>query len=200
VPSLGQCAVSFEPNNPHWNTHLVDGRWVSMFPNARYLIAGADVTYFDPEHADRMRKPKDDDERRRFRGIRLVFDDSIAPVREANQLETWENELRISEHLRLEAAPGHTPGSSVLWLESGAGAVFVGDLVHSPMQLERPDDACSFDIDSTQAAASRRTVLAEAERVGAFVVPAHFPGRGGMTLASTGSAWKPRSWLDLPAI
>lgn len=70
-----------------------------------------------------------------------------------------EGEHVINDRLRLELTPGHTPGSSVLWLDNGSGAVFAGDLLHSPLQVGRPDDVCSFDLDADMARASRRDIL-----------------------------------------
>jgi hypothetical protein len=95
-----------------------------------------------------MRPPRSEDERLRFEGSRLVFVDSITPVVEAGQDYRWDGEHRIGDTLRLELAPGHTPGTSVLWLEDGDGAVFVGDLMHTPVQIARPNDACAFDLDA----------------------------------------------------
>jgi glyoxylase-like metal-dependent hydrolase (beta-lactamase superfamily II) len=185
-----------------WNTRLADGAWVPTFPNARYLVPGADYRYFHPDNAAVMRAPRTEDERRRFAGIRLVFEDSIAPIERSGQLELWDGEYRISPSLRLAAAPGHTPGSSVLWLQArdGAGAVFVGDLTHSPMQIYRPGDSCSFDLDATAAARSRRAVLAEAARLGATVFPAHYPGRGGAVLSASGAGISIQGWAPLEEI
>ncbi len=168
-----------------WNTMQIDGSWVPTFPNARYLVPDRDRSYFRPENADRMRAPETADEQARFEGIRLVYADSIIPIDDAGQLETWDGELTLGNALRLELAPGHTPGSSVLWLESGDGAAFVGDLIHTPMQLLRPDDACSFDLDKNQARLSRRDVLSRAARLGATVLPAHYAGRGGVKIRPT---------------
>jgi glyoxylase-like metal-dependent hydrolase (beta-lactamase superfamily II) len=165
-----------------WNTTLEDGSWVPTFPNATYLVPEKDYDYFHPENAERMRPPRTDDERARFAGIRLVFADSIAPIADAGQLQTWHGEHRVHDALRLEPAPGHTPGSSVAWLETGSGAVFVGDLVHTPLQISRPDDCCAFDLDANQARSSRGDVLAKAAHTGAAVFPAHFAGRGAATI------------------
>lgn len=165
-----------------WNTVRQDGRWVPTFPNARYLVPHRDREYYRPENADRMRAPRTDDERARFAGIRLVYADSITPIERSGQLEVWDGRYEIAPGLRLELAPGHTPGSAVLWLDHGPGAVFVGDLSHSPVQLVRPDDACSFDLDASAARASRRTVLRRAAKTGAMIFPAHYPGRGGAVI------------------
>ena len=67
---------------------------------------------------------------------RIVFEDSVVPVED--QMELWSDDHQISESLRLRPAPGHTPGSSVLWLDAGRPAVFVGDLTHCPIQIARP--------------------------------------------------------------
>lgn len=181
-----------------WNTTLVDGAFVPTFPNARYLVPERDYTYYRPENAAQMRPPQTEDERRRFEGIRLVYADSITPIEEAGQLLTWEGEYQVSEQLRLELAPGHTPGSSVLWLEAGDGAVFVGDLSHSPIQILRPDDACSFDLDRTQARRSRRQVLDHAAGNNVTVLPAHYPGHGGATITTHDDGYQVQQWADYP--
>lgn len=186
-----------------WNTRWVDGAWVPTFPNATYVVPEADYDYFHPDNAGRMRPPRNEDEERRFTGIRLVFADSIAPVDAAGQLTTWRGGHDLPGGLHLHPAPGHTPGSSVLWLDEGPGAVFVGDLLHSPVQVSRPEVACAFDLDANQARTSRRDVLSHATGSGSLVLPAHLPGHGAFTPTSpTGThndAFAIGSWADLPA-
>lgn len=169
-----------------WNTHLVDGAWVPTFRNARYLMPEADHRFFAPD------APTTND------GMRMVFADSIAPV--DGQTELYGGEHRISESLHLRAAPGHTPGSSVLWLDAGSPAVFVGDLTHCPIQLARPSDPCAFDVAPGEAAVARRRVLTEAARRRAAVLPAHYPGHGGATLVARGHRFAVDDWLDLAAL
>jgi glyoxylase-like metal-dependent hydrolase (beta-lactamase superfamily II) len=166
-----------------WNTRLDGERWVPTFPNARYLVPEPDYTYFHPDNAARMRPPTTEDEKRRFEGIRLVFADSIAPVAEAGQLELWSGAHQPVDGLRLESAPGHTPGSSVLWL--GRSAVFVGDLLHVPVQALRTGDSCRFDLDAEQARKSRQRIIDVAARDRATVFPAHFTGPGAVALRTT---------------
>ncbi|MYS55117.1 MBL fold metallo-hydrolase, partial [Streptomyces sp. SID6013] len=59
-----------------WNTERRDGAWVPTFPNATYLIPRADNLYFDPEGPGRSRAPRDEHERVRWEGSKLVFNDS----------------------------------------------------------------------------------------------------------------------------
>ena len=182
-----------------WNTVRSDDGWTPTFPNARYLVPAADYDYFHPDRAAAMRPATSDDERARFDGMRLIFEDSILPVEKAGQLSTWSQHYQVSPRLSLHAAPGHTPGSSVLWL--GDLAVFVGDVLHTPLQIHRPDDRCSFDLDAATARASRRRVLAEARSRGAVVFPSHFPGRGAVSLDSHDSkAFQPSQWINVSSI
>lgn len=163
-----------------WNTQLVDERFVPTFPNATYLVPQADYEYFHPDNAANMRPPETEDERRRFTGIRLVFEDSIIPVERSGQLQLYSGPEELpSLPVTLEPAPGHTPGSSLVSLRTGAGALFVGDLLHSPIQILYPELRCSFDLDAAQARATRRGILTRAAAEKAMVLPAHLSGRSG---------------------
>ncbi|MEV1248417.1 hypothetical protein ACIBO2_28400 [Nonomuraea sp. NPDC050022] len=44
------------------------------------------------------------------RGNQNVFEDSVAPVHEAGLTHLWDGSYRIDRNLRLDLAPGHTPG------------------------------------------------------------------------------------------
>lgn len=169
-----------------WNTTRVDGAWQPTFPNARYLIPEADYRFFSPDGPGASE------------GARIVLEDSIIPIED--QMQLWSDDLEISASLRMRPAAGHTPGSSVLWLDAGRPAVFVGDLTHCPIQIARPQDPCGFDVDPVAAAVTRKRVFTEAARARAAVVPAHYPGHGGATLVARGDRFEIDDWLALPAI
>jgi glyoxylase-like metal-dependent hydrolase (beta-lactamase superfamily II) len=82
----------------------------------------------------------------------FAFEDSIQPVYEASQVRLWEDTHTIDANLRLEAAPGHTPGSSVVKPASGSDrALFAGDVLHTPLQLAEPGHNSCFCEDPVQA-------------------------------------------------
>ncbi|GAA5022923.1 hypothetical protein GCM10025734_79610 [Kitasatospora paranensis] len=83
-----------------WNTADADGEWVPAFPNARYLVPAADDFHFGPANGYGGGLREDD---------RLIYEDSIAPVHRAGQVELWDGTHRIDDNLVLESAPGHTP-------------------------------------------------------------------------------------------
>jgi glyoxylase-like metal-dependent hydrolase (beta-lactamase superfamily II) len=156
-----------------WNTRADGGtaEWVPTFPHARYLLPAADDHHFGPRGGYGGGVRVDD---------RLLYEDSVAPVHRAGLAELWEDTYRVDEHLVLESAPGHTPGSSVLRVASrGERAVFVGDLLHSPVQILRPECNSCFCLAPRQAAATRRRVLERAAAERELVIPAHFAGGGG---------------------
>ncbi|HEV7583137.1 MAG TPA: MBL fold metallo-hydrolase [Mycobacterium sp.] len=183
-----------------WNTLLDNGTWVPTFPNARYVAPAADYRHFAPDGPAARQSPRTEQEATQQRGDQLVFADSVLPVAEAGQLVGWSDDYQIGVSLRLRPAPGHTPGSSVLWLDAGQPAVFVGDLTHSPLQLCRPADPCAFDMDAGAAAATRRRIFTEAADAHAAVIPAHYPGHGGATIRAVADRFEIDEWLDIESL
>ncbi|HEX7303737.1 MBL fold metallo-hydrolase [Lentzea sp.] len=169
-----------------WNTRL-DGRgWVPTFPNATYLMPKDDFDFWNPANG---RAPV------LGRGNQNVFEDSVAPVHQAGLTHLWEHGHRIDANLRLEPAPGHTPGSSVLTLASGTDrAVFVGDMVHAPVQVLEPDANSCFCEDPAESRATRRRVLGEAADTRTLVFPAHFPGGGAVEVIRDADAFAIKDW------
>ncbi|WP_225803150.1 MBL fold metallo-hydrolase [Streptomyces sp. NK15101] len=169
-----------------WNTYDGGGDWTPTFPNAQYLLTAADDFHFGPGNAYGGGLREED---------RLVYEDSVAPVHRAGLITLWDGSHRIDENLVLESAPGHTPGSAVLRLASGTDrAVFVGDLLHSPVQILDPARASCFCLDPAGAAASRRRVLERAADERELVVPAHFGGAGAAEVRREGAGFAVAAW------
>ncbi|SEG87385.1 Glyoxylase, beta-lactamase superfamily II [Actinacidiphila yanglinensis] len=171
-----------------WNTRLVDGNWVPTFRNATYLMPKVDFEYWNPANNPAITGGPNEN----------AFEDSIAPVHAAGQVRLWESEHVIDGHLRLEAAPGHTPGSSIVKLASGSErAVFAGDVLHSPFQVMQPDHSSCFCEDPATARTTRRTVLGWAADTHSLVIPAHFAGHGALEVAHQGDAFAVKRWAPL---
>lgn len=168
-----------------WNTRLVDGDWVPTFPNATYLMPRADFEFWNPANNADITGGVNEN----------VFEDSVAPVHAAGQVQLWEGSHVIDANLRLEAAPGHTPGSSVVTLASGTDrAIFVGDLIHTPLQVFSPDHNSCFCQDGDQARATRRALLGRAADTGALVLPAHLSGHSALEIARSSDAFTITGW------
>jgi len=174
-----------------WNTRL-DGRtWVPTFPNATYLMPQRDFDFWNPLN----------DRPHRGRGNQNVFEDSVLPVHQAGLTHLWDDTYRIDEHLRLDLAPGHTPGSSVLTLESGGDrALFVGDLVHTALQLVEPQTNSCFCEDPVKARDTRHELLGRAAEDNALVFPAHLGGHGAAEILRDGSKFAIKGWAGFARI
>jgi glyoxylase-like metal-dependent hydrolase (beta-lactamase superfamily II) len=143
-----------------WNTRLENGRWVPTFPNAKYVIAKAELDHFRAAEG-----PFD----------RLVWNDSVAPVVEAGQVEAVDGEDLIAGLLAIKPTPGHTPGHIRLELRSGGElGVFSGDILHSPVQAPFWRWSTTFCSNPDQSAETRRETLAYCASEGALLIPAHF--------------------------
>ena len=178
-----------------WNTRRENGDWVPTFPNATYLVPRIDHDYFEPVNEHRRPAPVTDADWLRRRGSHIVFGDSVRPVVQAGLVTLWEDRYAIDRNLSLEPAPGHTPGSSVLRLRSGSDrAVFVGDILHSPVQLAEPDANSCFCEDAAGARATRRRILAEASDERILLVPAHFPGHGAAEVQARSDGYAVTRW------
>lgn len=168
-----------------WNTRLVDGEWMPTFANATYLMPRADFVFWDPANHPGLAGGVNEN----------VFTDSVAPVHAAGQVHLWEGSHTIDANLRLEAAPGHTPGSSVLKLNSGGDqALFAGDLIHTPLQVMELGHNSCFCEDPAAAIATRRRLLGWAADNHALVLPAHLSGQGGLEVAHRGDSFAITQW------
>jgi glyoxylase-like metal-dependent hydrolase (beta-lactamase superfamily II) len=185
--------VNTHLHNDHvgWNTRLVDGEWVPTFPHARYLISRADFDYWNPVNGHVPRSPFHS-----AAGTGAMFDESVRPVHQAGQTLLWDGDShRIDEDLVLELAPGHTPGSAVLRLESGTDrAMFVGDIIHTPLQVIEPDHEICVSEDQAEATRSRRRVLEQAAATNSLVVPAHLGGAGAAEVVRSNGTFSISRW------
>lgn len=73
-------------------------------------------------------------------------------------------------------------------------AVFVGDLLHSPVQILEPACNSCFCLDAAQAAASRRRILERAADEAELLVPAHFGGTGAVEVRRQGQGFTVGAW------
>ena len=169
-----------------WNTQWVAGAWQPTFPRARYVFPLADAEYWDPRRSHLYPAKTGEAVNEGF------FEDSVRPILEAGRAELVQGSVELLPGLRLDPAPGHTPGSTVITLESGGErAMFVGDVVHHPLQVWNPDWNSIFCEDPSQARATRRAVLERAADLAAVLVPAHFAGQHRTRVRRTAAGLRP---------
>ena len=142
-----------------WNTMRVDGRWVPTFPNARYLFARTEWEYW-----------KDQPEE-----FGPVITDSVRPIIDAGLADLVEMDHQLTDEVRLEPTPGHTPGHVSVHIRSaGEEAMITGDMMHHPCQIARPDWSTVLDYDAEQSRRSRRGFLERCAQGPVLVIGTHF--------------------------
>jgi glyoxylase-like metal-dependent hydrolase (beta-lactamase superfamily II) len=72
----------------------------------------------------------------------------------------------------------------------GEVAVITGDMVHTPVQLARPEWSSVFDGDVAEAERSRRRLLESVAGGQALVIGTHFPGKTAGHVLRDGAGWR----------
>ncbi len=140
--------------------HIDHIGWVShdgatVFPNAVHRCSSSDWAHFMVDN----------------RGSEA---ERIQPA--ADRFEMWDGEMTILPGLDSMSTPGHTPGSTTLVLSSGPERImFLGDVVHCPIQLEEDEWSAFFDVDPDLAKRTRNALARELEGTGVRVSGTHFP-------------------------
>lgn len=148
-----------------WNTQLENGRWVPTFPNARYLLSKMEYEAAKRDAANVTCSAS----------IRQAFEDSIHPIVETGKAYMIEGDCGLFDGVTLHATPGHTPGHLRIEVRSlGAVGLFVGDILHSPIQVPLWMWSSRFCWDRRMAAEARRQVLEICASDNALLLPGHF--------------------------
>jgi glyoxylase-like metal-dependent hydrolase (beta-lactamase superfamily II) len=146
----------------HLHADHAGGTWAGQgprFPNARYVLHGADLAFFT-ERAD----PQG-----------YVAVPEMERLRDLGMLDLDPEDREVASGLWVVHAPGHTPGHRSVLLDAGEHRVLLtGDLLHVPVQAAHPDWPSSHDEDADSGARSRQVVLARAAREGWFAAVPHF--------------------------
>ena len=94
--------------------------------------------------------------------------------------------------VRVVHAPGHTPGHRSAVLQDGdRSMLFTGDLLHTPVQISRPDYPSNHDVDADEACRSRVRLVVQARAEGWIVAVSHFARPFGRVGAS--------GWVEEPS-
>jgi glyoxylase-like metal-dependent hydrolase (beta-lactamase superfamily II) len=109
------------------------------------------------------------------------------------QLELFTDGATLAPGVDARSAPGHTPGSTIVVLSSGAArSMLLGDVAHCPFELTEPDWEALFDVDPALARETRDALARELEGADVVIGAPHFPGMAfGRLMTGEGR----RSWV-----
>lgn len=153
-----------------WNTRLKDGAWVPTFRNARYIFSRSEFEH----HVSRQRESPNTPVGHGS------FQDSVLPVVDAGLVELVDNDFSLfhdlEDSVRLEHAPGHTPGHVFINLQgTNAAAVITGDAIHHPIQLREHELINVGDYEPVLARRTRTSLLERCCGDGTIMLTGHFP-------------------------
>lgn len=152
----------------HTHLHVDHVGWTGSFPNARYVVHEDDWAYFMSEES---------------LAERPHLREKLLPL---EQVELVRGETEIAPGIRVQPAPGHTPGHMIVRTD---GVAVIGDAAAHELQIADPDLVFVNDMDPDAAAATRRRLIAELESDGIGVLTGHFRGVGRFERAGKGFRW-----------
>lgn len=159
-----------------WNTRLENDRWVPTFPNARYLWSQV-----EHDHWNQAEEPL----------FQSVMNESVRPVFDAGLVDLVESDHAVTDEVRLEPTPGHTPGHVSVHIASrGEEAIITGDFVHHPVQCAHPEWSSSFDHDAAQGIETRRKFFTEYADRPVLIIGTHFAGVTAGKIVPDGDVWR----------
>jgi len=160
------CCTHLHADHVGWNTRLENGVWVPTFPNARYLFAEPELRYWEQTHRD---NPK--------HVFANSWHESVLPVIEAGRADVVAADHEIVTGVCLQPAFGHSPGNVVIVVSAGRQrAVLSGDVLHHPVQIERPYWNSMYDQSRELAQATREELLQSIADGETWLIGAHFAG------------------------
>ncbi len=175
-----------------WNTTLVDGEWKPTFANAEHFFVGAEFKHWE-HYADNPEAPlayRTQWARDMVDGV-AVFADSVRPVAEAGLVRFVEPGAFLAPGVRLIPSPGHTPGHVSVEIESeGEHAVITGDILHSVLQIARPDWSTVLDSDPKAARGTRERLISKWADSSTLVLGTHFGAPTGGYVVRDGDSFR----------
>jgi len=159
-----------------WNTRLENGRWVPTFPNAKYLFNKEEYEYWKTVQEEHDK---------------VVFDDSVLPIMEAQQAELVSSDFQIDDGIVLESTPGHTPGHcSVAVSSNDQHGVITGDMIHHPVQIAENHFSSAFDVQKERAIETRRTFCEKYSDRDVRILGTHFAPPTAGHIVHTKGSWR----------
>jgi glyoxylase-like metal-dependent hydrolase (beta-lactamase superfamily II) len=148
--------------------HVDHVGWTGSFPNARYVVHEDEWAYFMSEESLAQRPH---------------LREKVLPL---EGVELVRAETEVAPGVRVQPAPGHTPGHMIVRTDELA---VIGDAAAHELQIEDPDLVFVNDMDGDVAAATRRRLIPELAEAGVAVIAGHYRGIGRFERAGKGFRW-----------
>ena len=168
---------------------LVDGVKEQLRPDLRIHVAAAEVKFWASPDFSRTGMPPVLADLARSAAKRFLDE-------YRNQLLPFEEDGEVAPGVVVTRTGGHTPGHSVVRLESnGDRLMFAGDAIF-PVSFDHPEWHNGFEHDPEEATRVRLRLMRELSETGSWLVATHmpFPSIGRVAVADDLYRWVPTWW------
>jgi glyoxylase-like metal-dependent hydrolase (beta-lactamase superfamily II) len=168
---------------------LVDGVKDRLRPDLRIHVAAAEVKFWEDPDFTRVSMPPGFPDALRAAAKRFASE-------YRSHLRLFDEEHEVAPGVIVRRTGGHTPGHSVVRVESGGDKLtFAGDAVFT-VGFEHPDWYNGFEHDPQEAARVRLRLLTELAATGEQLVATHlpFPSVGRVAVDGDHFRWVPAYW------
>lgn len=170
---------------------LLDQQGRPVFRNATLLVRDAEYAFWTDEGI-MSRSPADS---QKFFKIAQA---GMKPY--GTRMQQFKDGEELASGISCVAAPGHTPGHSMIHISSGKDTFLIwGDIVHvAALQFSKPEWAISFDTDQAQAVETRKKIYDRVAADGTLVAGMHldFPGLGHVWREPNGYSFQRAVWSN----
>jgi glyoxylase-like metal-dependent hydrolase (beta-lactamase superfamily II) len=180
-----------------WNTRLMGEEWVATFPNATLICSarewhyGAALARGDEAAIQALRQQASLGEPVRL-PVPGVFADSLAPLEHTGRLRLIPIDgAEVLPGVRFLPTPGHSiDHAAISFISDGQEALFGGDVLHHPFELNDPDLVSMFCEFPAAARTSRKWLATYAAERGLLYCSSHFSASSAGYIQQEGPAFK----------
>ena len=168
---------------------LVPGVKAQLHPDLKIHLSAAEVSFWEAPDFSRTAMPPE-----LVDVIRNTSSQFLSEYR--SHLKTFEKEAQIAPGVIVTRTGGHTPGHSVVRVESdGDKLMFAGDAL-LPASFDHPEWHNGFEHDPEEATRVRLRLMKELATTGSLLVSTHmpFPSVGHVAAAGDLFRWVPAWW------
>lgn len=165
-----------------WTSIYKDGKYQLTFPNANYWVSKEEWEYWLKTEAPFGNSDVND----------YFVNRVMNPLK--GVIKFIEDGQQMAPYLTAHKVPGHTPGLSILKLETeGKVLWFTSDIFHTVVQITERNWYAIFDIDHIAAEVTRKKMLPEFLKENSFLANAHFSNYvfGKLSGENGNLKWKP---------